>query len=528
MSAYKLSRNQERQELLLQALRSISADCDHANAKDGKGFNMLDASVGNKLAKLSVLNPPQILKAEKLVKKYRKQVPQEILDRLYSEDAGQESVGSGLDISLEGEDIRVTTNMLADAITAEEHFAKDPSGALFIYAGGVYMPNGDRDIRRAVKRLFKEWGVPDKWGTKGSREVVEYIRTDAPELLTEPPSEIVNLKNGLLNLVTRELKPHSPDFLFPVQFPVEYDPQARCPEWEKFVEQTFPEDAQGLGWQIPAFLLGCPSIQKAVLLYGEGGNGKSTYLSALTALVGKENVSTLSLQQLESNRFATARLLGKVANICPDLPAKRLENTGIFKAITGGDEIPAERKFRDGFDFRPFARLIFSANQLPLSSDATQGYFDRWLIVPFERSFRGTSQEVSRDVLDARLADTKELSGVLNKALDALDQLRKTGRFSEPECVRIALQEYRSLNDPVETFLRRRIEDDPTGEIPVKELRHAYNDDAERHGRAPISAQQFGNAILRLRPQLDKVRRSINGDRPRVYRGIAWKERGAA
>ena len=99
--------------------------------------------------------------------------------------------------------------------------------------------------------------------------------------------------------------------------------------------------------------------------------------------VGADNVSNVSLQQLASNRFAAASLEGKLANICADLPATRLEDTQLFKGITGGgDIIQAERKFQASFSFKPFARLLFSANRLPQSPDSSEAFFDRWIIVP--------------------------------------------------------------------------------------------------------------------------------------------------
>ena len=146
-----------------------------------------------------------------------------------------------------------------------------------------------------------------------------------------------------------------------------------------------------LAWEILGDLLTPDrSVQKAICLLGEGGNGKSVFLDLATHFVGAENVCHLSLQRLEADRFSAARLYGKLANICTDLPGERLSSSAMFKAITGCDRITAEVKYRDSFEFTPFARLLFSANRLPASSDASQAFFDRWLIVPFANRFRQT------------------------------------------------------------------------------------------------------------------------------------------
>lgn len=104
----------------------------------------------------------------------------------------------------------------------------------------------------------------------------------------------------------------------------------------------------------------------------------------------------------------------------------------MFKAITGCDRITAEIKYRDSFEFTPFARLLFSTNRLPSSNDASQAFFDRWLVIPLANQFRHTRGEIPRRILEARLCAPNELSGALNKALDGLERVRKRFRFTEP------------------------------------------------------------------------------------------------
>jgi putative DNA primase/helicase len=137
--------------------------------------------------------------------------------------------------------------------------------------------------------------------------VVKYIAVDAPELWDRPDVNIVNVENGLLDVRRRLMVPHSPDLLSPVQIPVRYDPAAHCPAWDKFVAEVFPEDTEGIAWEIPAWLMTPDtSIQKAILLTGDGANGKSTYLRAVLSFIGKQNASAVSLPKLENDRFSAA------------------------------------------------------------------------------------------------------------------------------------------------------------------------------------------------------------------------------
>ena len=265
------------------------------------------------------------------------------------------------------------------------------------------------------------------------------------------------------------------------------------------------------------------SIQKAVLLLGEGANGKSTFLTGVTNFLGQSNVVSMSLHKIESDRFSAARLLGKLANICPDLPTTHLESTSLFKAITGGDDIPAEYKFRDGFDFRPFVKLLFSANEPPRSRDGSHAFFRRWLVVPFTRTFEGAAN-TSRDILDAQLSDPDELSGVLNKALAALPGLRDHG-FTESASTNDALADFRQSTDPLAVWLDRNTVDLGSVFVSKSDLCDAYNAQCDREGRPFMNSKAFGHALKRLRPHITEGQRATGGRKVWVWNGIGLRER---
>jgi putative DNA primase/helicase len=409
---------------------------------------------------------------------------------------------------------------LGDTICQREHFAQDEGGKLYRFSGGVYKAKGEEFVRRQVKSLLQEWKATQGWSRALGENVVEYVRVDAPLLWERPPLDVINVLNGLLDVAKKELRPHNPAHLSPIQLPVKYDAKATCPAIEKFVGEVFPPDATALAWEIPAYLMTPDtSIQKALLLLGPGGNGKSTWLEMLIAFLGRSNVSALSLHKLESDRFSVARLYGKLANICPDLPTEHLAGTSVFKSITGGDQLTGEHKFKDSFEFTPFCRLGFSANDAPRSQDASQGFFERWLVILFNRSFRGTSAEVSRKVLDARLSAPSELSGLLNKAIAALPQVR-TGRFSQCESVTRAWQEFVATTDPLAIWLDRYTVDDSTAVVVKRTLRVAFNAHLESQGKPAITDTAFGLAIVKHRPKLEIKQRTVSGKLQWCYVGI--------
>ena len=354
------------------------------------------------------------------------------------------------------------------------------------------------------------------------------LRWMCPSLPERPSTELINVENGFLNVRTRQLFPHSPDLLSTIRIPVTFDPQAGCPEIERFIGEVFPEDAIPLAWEILGDLLTPDrSVQKAICLLGEGGNGKSVFLDLATRFVGRENVCHLSLQRLEADRFSAARLYGKLANICTDLPGERLTSSAMFKAITGCDRITAEVKYRDSFEFTPFARLLFSANRLPGSSDASQAFFDRWLIVPFANRFRQTRREIPRRILEWRLCSPMELSGALNKALDGLERVRKCFRFTEPRESRAELKRYQAANDALAAWLDEHTVADPDAVVPQSDLHRAYSSHCRQSSRRPASKQMFGRRLRALRPGIESAQRTVAGRRAWVYAGINLRDKAA-
>lgn len=420
----------------------------------------------------------------------------------------------------------VTPAEIGEHLEQVYRWAKDASGVLYIFADGVYQPRAEDFVRKQIRRYLESLGLENEWRSRLANEVIAYLVVDAPVLWVTPPGDILNVQNGLLNLETGTLAPHSPEFLSPVRLLVKFDHSATCPNWDRFLATTFPEDAAHLGFEIVAWAMspGCPA-QTAVLLFGDGANGKSVFLAGLRAFLGTTNVSAVSLQKLEADRFAAARLVGKLANICPDIPRTKLFTTGAFKGLTGGDLIHAEKKFRDSFEFESFAKLIFSANQAPRSDDPTNGFFRRWLVIPFHRVFdENNPNRIPREELDGALSSPEELSGVLNRAMAAWPKVRKHGLSMPPSC-REAGEDFRAESDPVRTWLSHAVRPDATeqGFITKSNVWERYTQAANLGGWPVQSRKGFGQAFKRAMPHVRDGQRTVRGKRFETYEGIRWR-----
>ncbi len=216
-----------------------------------------------------------------------------------------------------------------------------------------------------------------------------------------------------------------------------------------------------------------------------------------------------------------ARLVGKLANICPDLPISHLTGTSIFKALTGGDTVPAEYKYRDSFELDPFCRLVFSANNPLWSADSSNAFFRRWLVVPFTRTFEG-GEEIPRPEMDARPSKPSELSGVLNRALQALQQIEESKGLLESETMREALDDFRRVTDPVDVWLDSHTIEGGDVHVTKRELLAAYNASALKAGRPVMTEAGFGRALHRLRPELGEAQRTAAGKKKVGVFTLAW------
>lgn len=393
---------------------------------------------------------------------------------------------------------------LAEVVQRSGHIRCGVDGRLYRYHAGVYLPDGDIFARGLVREL-----LGDRCQRKHFDEVLTWLRSFEATVTATPGTSMLNVSNGLLDWRSGELRPHDPDVVSTVQSPVSWDPSATCPAFDRFLAEVVPADAVDLILEVAAYVLypGNP-LRRAVLLLGPGRNGKSVLLGVLRALVGDRNVSAVPLQALAENRFAAAELFGKLANISGDLDARAIRNTDLFKMATGNDAILAERKYGAAFSFVPFTTFVFAANEAPISSDQTDAWFDRWLVVPFDN--RIPDERVDPHLL-ARLTTPAELSGLLAKAAPALRRLMARNGFDQPASVQKAGESYRDKLDTVRGFVAEFCTLHADAWVPRPALYRSYRSWAGESGRLPVSVEKFNEHLRRAYTVTETTRRGARG-----------------
>jgi len=388
------------------------------------------------------------------------------------------------------------------------------SNDLMVYREGIYVP-GEHTVIAWIERAFRRQRMTAS--SAFVREVVEGVKRRTfvdPALFNQPGAAC--LLNGILDLHTFELRSHSPTEHFTIKLPVAFDPNARASVFNQFLTEVLPDehDRDTIQRLFGYVLERGNSLQRAFMFVGEGNNGKSTLLGVLEALLGRDGYCSETLQTLSENRFAPASLWSRYANICADIPAKAIQHTGVFKMLTGGDPVRAEKKFRDAFTFFNDAKLIFSANELPEVNDRTIAFWRRWVLIPFPVDFAGRED---RD-LPAKLQP--ELSGVLNWSLEGLRKVRKAG-FPGADAITALKEEWKRRSDSVYFFLTTSTVKDPTAWMETAMLYGSYVEFCEEKGVTVRTQDALSKSLPRVYPAARKERGTVAQGRKWGWRGIA-------
>lgn len=243
---------------------------------------------------------------------------------------------------------------------------------------------------------------------------------------------LINLQNGTFEISPQgtKLKPFDRSDFITYQLPFEYDPQAKAPIFEAYLNKVLPDIerqrvlAEYLGFVFIKHGSNTLKEEKALILYGTGANGKSVFFEIVTAMFGRQNVSNYSLQSLtEEKGFYRAKISNKLVNYASEINGK-LE-TSLFKAMVSGEPVEACLKYGQPFTMENYAKFIFNVNELPKDVEHTNAYFRRFLIIPFDVTIPEHEQDKR---LHTKIID-KELSGVFNWVLEGLNRLLKQKSF---------------------------------------------------------------------------------------------------
>ena len=344
---------------------------------------------------------------------------------------------------------------------------------------------------------------------------------------------LITVENGILNLETLELKPHTPEHLSRVLLPVEYHtPKYKDIEknlkdtlfW-KYLKSSFTVNGKfkKQNFETVLEIIASPIIkrhvdEKAFMFLGKGENGKSVCLDYIQSILGKDNVKNISLQDIAEDKFMRANLSGMSANIFPDLEQNELRHTGKIKAITSNEGIEVQHKHQTAFTLHPFVKLMFSCNRFPKVFDQSQGFFRRWLIVKWERDFENDPARIP--YLREKLADNQEEKNLVFSSLVGIaNKLNSIGKFTHSKDWKTIRKEWNENADPIDDFDQNYIVDSDTHKTK-RETYHFYKEVMLEKGETPIGIGRFSKAFAEYR---DEDRVEIDGRTQRAWLNISFK-----
>lgn len=385
------------------------------------------------------------------------------------------------------------------------------NGQLHIYKDGIYT-NGCKEIESDMIQHIPNLKKMQR------REVLDYM-----ELIVEEkqPSEanLIAFNNGVYDIMTGGLKPFSTDMVITNKIPWDYDPDA----YSELADSTLNRLSCG-DTAIRSLLEECigycfyrrNELGKAFILTGDKSNGKSTFLDCVKAILGDKNISALDLKEL-GDRFNTSMMFGKLANIGDDIGDDFLQGSqvSIFKKIVTGNRIKAERKGQDPFEFNPFIKLLFSANDIPRMKDKTGAVLRRLVIIPFNATF-GKNDPDYDPFIKYKLIQKESIEYLIRLGVEGLKRVIINDGFTKSAKVQNQLDEYEEENNPIIAFIADcgvdMIENEPTNEVYKR-----YQVFCADNAMTPMSNIVFSKQINK-RLDLEIAITKINGQSRRIFR----------
>lgn len=382
------------------------------------------------------------------------------------------------------------------------------NGQLHIYHNGIYVP-GTGNIESAMIKH-----IPNLKRAQRS-EVLAYLEIDIEEQTAATRPNLIAFSNGLYNLMDDSFKPFTPDVIITNKVPWPYNPAAYSELMDHTLDRLSCEDSEVralLEEMVGYCLYRRNELGKAFILIGDKSNGKSTFLHVVNNMLGDSNIASLDLKEL-GDRFKTAELFGKLANIGDDIGDEFIANASIFRKLVTGDRVNVERKGQDPFEFNNYCKFLFSANAIPRMKDKTGAVQRRLVIVPFDAKFTPNDPDF-RPFIKDELCEQEPMEYLILLGLRGLKRVLTNAQFTKSTRVQGQLDEYEENNNPIIGFIKEigidGIENEPTKTVYRRYKEYCIANNFQALSNIEFSRQitkrcGFVTAVKRIRNQNNRV-----------------------
>jgi len=406
--------------------------------------------------------------------------------------------------------------LVADEILSWRRLIHDPkTGLIHTWNDRHWEDYDPSNIRRQVLTLLDIEGstprVNDVLGIVRDLAVLPHGRQ------LNDRANMIPLTNGMFSMEEARVVPHDPEHYNSYVLDIVLELGSKlpdCPTWRQFLVESVgdPDTIRELQKFFGYCFTRETRYEKALLLIGPGGDGKGTILKVLQSLLGEINVSNVSMSGLQ-DQFHRVMLVDKLLNVATEIEAGLLQSD-IFKTIVSGESVTAAYKHKNAFSFAPVCKLAFSANKHPNLQDTSEGLYRRLLLIEMEKQFV-KSGRADIYLLDKLMA---ERDGIFLWGLRGLQLLREEG-FRPSEHMSNCLDRFQELNNPVLSFVRTHIEEEPDGWVCTLKAYEKYDKYCKKRGYKPLGESRFGTELRKVCPSAKKKREST-GKRRWGYAGI--------
>ncbi len=358
---------------------------------------------------------------------------------------------------------------------------------MWIYHDGIYIPEGKTYIKEFCRDVLLE-----SYTDRIAKIIIDKIKTDTyingnDFFKDNNPYEIA-VKNGILNVKTKELYPFTPNKILFNKINASYNPNAKINKILKFIKEVVSPDDVKIIQELLGFILVKKYITERLFMFlGDGANGKSTLLNLIENFLGHDNCVGIPLHQLITDPYAISELHNKLVNLSGDISAKTLYDTNLIKYLTGTDTISSNRKYKTRITFKNYSKLINSCNKLPKTKDLTYGFFRRWITINFKYRFIKESEigfltekekqitKIANPNIINEIINDDELSGMLNWALIGLDRLLKQKDFSYSKTTHENMINWLRSSNSFEAFFMDKLKKNYNSRIKKSDIREEYS-----------------------------------------------------
>jgi|CXWL01.1.fsa_nt_gi putative DNA primase/helicase len=394
---------------------------------------------------------------------------------------------------------------------------------MLFYNNGTYVPNVEILIEEECqKRIYNCSTFMCLQVIKGIQRSTYTERKNFDEF-----PHLINLKNGIFNIITGIFSPHNPNILFRIQFPIVYDRKIGPENFMKFMLESVPDfkDRITIFEEMGSILLGGLKLEKIYMHQGDGENGKSTFFSVIEAFCGDENTCHISIHDLINHRFARSGLDGKLLNTYAEISNNELSQLGIVKAFVSGDPVDVERKGQHAFTLRNRAKMFFSANELPKIDNFKEAELRRFLLTQWKQQFKAdpNDEELKRGIkkrdieLKTNLTTQKEFSGILNLVIFHAKKLLQNKKFTYDQRIEHLEKEWKQKIDDVRSFSDKHLIRKEGMNYPKSLLYENYKKWCEEKNMIPKSMKEFNS---RIKENFGDDRVLLEGKTTVVWKGM--------